>query len=457
MDVRASVLAKIKPAKQEEERVKAFVSQLQAVSKTVSGLDAVIVGSIGKFTWLAGDHDVDVFLMFDQTVAREELERLGLEYGKRIAQELGGKTDIKYAEHPYVHAVIKGFDVDIVPCYRIRHGEKIKSAVDRSPLHLQYVLDYMRPSLADEVRLLKQFCKGIGVYGSDAKHQGFSGYICELLVLQYGSFDKVIDAASAWRPPFTINVERHLGLNMNKFHGPLVIIDPVDADRNVAAVVSGDSFVRFVSSCKRYQKQQSVDFFFAKPKKPLTPKQTSDLVKRGTGFFAIEFKRPDVIDDTLYPQLRRALARFVSMLEYNEFRVVRAMEFAKKDPVMIFELEVCQLPSIKKMTGPPIFEEKHSAEFLGKYAKNFVYIQDNRWVADMPRKYITAEQMFVDFLKNKPEALVESGIPKYIAAAITKKKAVHGKAFWKLVKRNVPLSCHLAERYFVDYSNDFIS
>ena len=455
MDVKASVLAKIKPTKQEEERVKVFVNQLHSVAKTVSGLDAVIVGSIGKFTWLAGNHDVDIFLMFDQAVPREELERLGLEYGKRITQELGGKTKIKYAEHPYVHATIKGFSVDVVPCYRIRHGEKIKSAVDRSPLHLRYILDYMRPSLADEVRLLKQFCKGIGVYGSDAKHQGFSGYICELLVLQYGTFDKVIDAASAWRPPFTINQERHLGINITKFHGPLIIIDPVDPDRNVAAVVSGDTFVRFVSACKRYQKDQSVDFFFQKPKKPLSAKQLNALQKRETNFIALSFRRPDVIDDVLYPQLRRAVTRLVSMLEYNEFRVLRAMEFAEKNPVIVLELENWQLPAVKKMTGPPIFEEKHSGEFLGKYAKNFVYVSDNRWVADVPRKYRTAEQMLSDFFRRKQEEQIESGLPKHLAAA--KKTIISGKAFWSLVKRDKVLSSHLAERYFVDYSNDFIS
>src|SRR5687767_11249795 len=114
-NVKAEVLAKIRPSKEEVERVKSFVSQLQSVAKTVSGLDAVIVGSLGKMTWLAGDHDIDLFLMFEQTVSREELERLGLEYGKRIVEELGGKAKIKYAEHPYVHAIVRSFDVDIVP------------------------------------------------------------------------------------------------------------------------------------------------------------------------------------------------------------------------------------------------------------------------------------------------------------------------------------------------------
>ncbi len=457
MDIRAEVLKKIKPTQAEAEKIKQFVSQLQSVAKTVSGLDTVIVGSIGKFTWLAGDHDVDIFLMFDASVPREELERLGLEYGKRIVDELGGKCKIKYAEHPYVHAVIRGYDVDVVPCYRIKHGEKIKSAVDRSPLHLQYVLDFMKKESADEVRLLKQFCKGVGVYGSDAKHQGFSGYICELLVLNYSTFDAVLEAASHWRPPFTINIERHLGLTMSKFHGnPLIIIDPIDPERNVSSVVSSENFVKFVAACRRFKKKPSIEFFFPAPAKPLTPKQLSILQKRGTTFFALSFKKPDVIDDVLYPQLRRAAARLAQMLEHEEFHVVRAIEFGEGDPVLVFELEVAALPGIRRMIGPPVFEEKHSMEFLSKYAKHFTYVSDNKWMADIDRKYMTAEELLNSFLKTTPELLVENGIPSYVAASISKKKLISGKPFWSLVRGNKKLSQHLAEKYFEDYSGDFL-
>src|SRR3989338_8188035 len=283
MDIHSEVLKKIKPSHDEVERVKRFVGQLLSVSKTVSGLDAVIVGSIGKFTWLAGDHDIDLFMMLDSSVPREELERLGLEYGKRITEELSGKWKIKYAEHPYTNAVIRGFDVDIVPCYRIRYNEKIKSAVDRSPLHLQYVLDHVKPAMIDDVRLLKQFCKGIRVYGSDTKNQGFSGYICELLVLQYGSFEKVLEAASQWKPPFVINVERHLGVPLTRFKDqPFVIIDPIDAERNVAAALGAENFLRFISSAKSYKSKPALGFFFPTPPQALSPLQVKQLHARET-------------------------------------------------------------------------------------------------------------------------------------------------------------------------------
>ena len=95
--VLAGVLSKIKPSAKEEAKVKKFVSDVLRVAKTVSGLDVVVVGSIGKYTWLSGDHDVDVFIVFPKSAAREELEHKGLEYGRKIVEHLKGKSRVKYA------------------------------------------------------------------------------------------------------------------------------------------------------------------------------------------------------------------------------------------------------------------------------------------------------------------------------------------------------------------------
>ena len=179
------------------------------------------------------------------------------------------------------------------------------------------------------------------------------------------------------------------------------------------------------------------------------------LQKRETKFLALSMKRPDVIDDVLYPQLRRALARLTHLLEHHEFHVLRSFEFAEKDPILVFELEVWSLPAVKNMVGPPIFTEKHTAEFLSKYAKSFVYNHENQWVAETPRKHKTAVSLLSDFLNEKPPALVEKGIPKYIAASISKKVIEHHE-FWKLVKKDMALSDYIKKKYFVDYTKKFV-
>src|SRR3989344_5609947 len=230
MSIETRVLTRVKPSRKEEARLESFLEKLLAVAHRVSGLECIPCGSIGKGTWLSGDHDIDLFMLFPKETTRQELERRGLAFGQTIARQLRGKTVVKYAEHPYTQIIVNRYLVDVVPCYNIQKSESILSAVDRSPLHLAYVQETLVHK--DDARLLKQFCKGIGVYGSDARHEGFSGYICELLVVKYGSFHGGVGAASVWNPPVRVAlVEPSHAFQ----RAPLVGVDPVDATRHAAA------------------------------------------------------------------------------------------------------------------------------------------------------------------------------------------------------------------------------
>src|SRR3989338_8367049 len=100
MDI-SRILGQIVPSPEEEKEVREFVTNLMRISKTVSGLDSFVCGSIGKQTWLRGDHDIDLFMVFPDTTTKEELQERGLEYGKTIMKEMKGRHIIKYAEHPY--------------------------------------------------------------------------------------------------------------------------------------------------------------------------------------------------------------------------------------------------------------------------------------------------------------------------------------------------------------------
>ena len=441
------VLKRIKPSDEEEKEIKSFLRRLLQVSETISGYECVVCGSIGKLTWLRGDHDIDLFIMFDD-VPRKELEEKGLAFGKRIITEMGGKYVIKYAEHPYVHGIIGKYTVDVVPCYRISRGQAIKSAVDRSPLHLVYIVEHISEAQRDEARLLKQFCKGISVYGSDTRHRGFSGYICELLILQYKDFHSVLKSAKNWELPKAISLEDVI-VDAKK-HFPdqaLIVIDPVDSKRNAAANASAENLVKFILSAKRFLDKPDKSFFF-KESRPLSANELKMLAERKTKFLVVSFKRPDVIDDVLYPQLRRSLSRLRAVLEENDFSVVRSYEFSNGESILLFELASWHMPDIKKMIGPPIFSKKHSNEFLSKY-KN-AYLEENTWVAEKKREFLTPDMLLKNFLKKDVARLRDSGIPENIAVAIRSAKILEGNEFLKLVKKNKELSAFLREKYFTN-------
>ena len=441
-----SVLKGIKPSLQEGQEVAEFVKNLVGTAESITKKLCIVVGSIGKHTWLKGDHDIDLFIMFDASVERNVLEKDGLDFGKKITENLGGRHAIKYAEHPYVRTSLKRgstmYDIDIVPCYKIKKGETIKSAVDRSPLHLEHVLESLKPEQRDEVRLLKQFCKALGVYGSDAKRLGFSGYICELIVLEHDTLEGALAAAAKWNIPHTI------GKPIGKFGQPLVIADPTDRKRNAAANVSAENLIRFMHAARQFIAKPSADFFMPAKKELLTAAQIKALKARETKFAAVAMEKPDIIDDVLYPQMRRCLRRVGSMLRHNEFIALRQHEWAGNEMILFFELEIWSLPAVKRMQGPSVFSKKRSEEFLGNYKDAKTYIGHECWFAEKQRKFRDAPQLLKSLLRTGEKSLLEQGIPGSIAPLFRKARLLEHTEFWDYVKKNREFSAFLRSVYF---------
>lgn len=91
--VKKFVLSKVKPSPKEEESINSFISELLRTAGVVSKAQPIIVGSLGRGTWLKGDHDIDLFLMFEKGVSREGLEKMGMENAKEIVSQLKGKYE----------------------------------------------------------------------------------------------------------------------------------------------------------------------------------------------------------------------------------------------------------------------------------------------------------------------------------------------------------------------------
>ena len=242
----------------------------------------MLVGSAARGTWLAQDHDLDIFL----GVAPDGDLAAALEVARLVAVDY----EEKYAEHPYVHAWVDGFDVDLVPCYLVVDASCLKSAVDRTPFHTRYVSQRIA-GREDDVLLLKQFMKGIGVYGSELKVGGFSGYLAELLVLYYGSFRGVLQAASLWRPGTCIDLE---GQGKKAHDEPLIVVDPVDPNRNVAAALTLDKMLQFAAVSQTFLREPGLNFFFPKSLGPLSDEEIiAQMEVRGTKLILVEFPAPE--------------------------------------------------------------------------------------------------------------------------------------------------------------------
>jgi tRNA nucleotidyltransferase (CCA-adding enzyme) len=274
------VLNKLKPSKKEDKEMEDFTKKLIKINeKLAKNVKPIICGSVAKNTWLSKKNEIDLFLLFDSKLSKKELEKRGIDLAKKIVKALKGKYQIAFAEHPYLRSWIEKYQIDIVPAYSIENPEKIKSAVDRTPHHVRFVKKNLKNP--DEVRLLKQFCMANKCYGADVKTLGFSGYLCELLIIKYGSFMKLVRDAFKWRVDHVItfnNLSKEEAAK--KFKSPLIVIDPVDRNRNVGAAVSIEKFYTFVKSCKDFIENPKKDFFFPSETKPYSLAEVSKEIQK---------------------------------------------------------------------------------------------------------------------------------------------------------------------------------
>src|SRR5664280_2803117 len=169
--VTKQILEKITPKKEEYAKVEALSRELEqkiAVACRQEGVEAIVrvEGSIAKDTWLSENPDIDVFMRLPTSIPRKNLGDVGLKIAKKAAGN--AKQLERFAEHPYLQIFMDGYKVDIVPCYDAKPGEW-QSATDRTPYHTDFIRERLGKQLRGDVRLLKKFMQGIGVYGAEIK------------------------------------------------------------------------------------------------------------------------------------------------------------------------------------------------------------------------------------------------------------------------------------------------
>jgi tRNA nucleotidyltransferase (CCA-adding enzyme) len=367
-----------------EERAEAAIADLPIAA------DTTLVGSTARGTWLAGDRDIDLFVRFPPDLDRTDLERYGLEVGYAVLPD--GHEE--FAEHPYVKGEIRGFEVDCVPCYAVESATEIRSAVDRTPFHTAYLEGRIDP-FADDVRVAKAFLSAIGAYGSDLRTKGFSGFLTELLVLEHGGFRPFLEAAAEWIPPIRLDPADH---GERSFEDPLVVVDPTDPERNVAAVCSPGNVARLVHHARELLADPRPERFEQREPDPLSAADVRARVEdRGTAPVAVRFDAPDVVDDQLYPQLEKSLDGIEGALDRAGFSPLRSTCFAHEDAVLFVECAVGRLSAVSRHEGPPVGVREHAEGFYGAYRNEDVtgpFIDESgRYVVERDRDVRTPVEL----------------------------------------------------------------
>ncbi|MEM0466120.1 MAG: CCA tRNA nucleotidyltransferase [Candidatus Thermoplasmatota archaeon] len=402
--IEKQVLKKIIPTKKERKELFKTITVLittinRELKKRKIPATVELVGSTAKDTFLKNNLDIDAFIVFPRSTPREHLEKQGLLIGKKILN----KQEECYAEHPYVRGYFRGFKTEIVPCYQIETATQKLSAVDRTPLHTKYIQQHLKEHQKNQVRLLKQFLKGIGCYGAEAEIEGFSGYLCELLILKYGTFYNLIQHAQHW------DYGEYLTLTADKtasFDTPLIFIDPIDPTRNVASAVSTEKFNLYKKACIEYLKQPKTTFFFPKPIKPWSKQQIYNTIKN-KNYLVLQLEKPKIIPENLYPQIRKALRSITELCERYNFHILDSTFFIDtKSIYLILQPQQEILSETVIHEGPPLQLTHHANDFRKKWQDNpntikKPYIQNNKLYVEIKREYITLKQLIHEQLKKQ--------------------------------------------------------
>ena len=395
--------------KLEEEKTKVAKLAFNLVRKQVAKYSQItgveFGGSYVKGTWLPEKADIDIFIKFQKSTPDKKFVEISKKIGFDSMKKF--KPYVRYSEHPYVEAKIKETKVNVVPCYDVVRGQW-QSAADRSPFHTKFMLESLTGVMKNEVRLLKNFLSNNRIYGSEIAKQGISGYVTEVLILHYGSFQDVIRAISK------LKKNQIIGKPTKTFDTSVIIIDPIDSNRNLGAAISNENLGKFVLASRAFIKKPSLAFFSVKNKQKIFKNNLDNSV-------VVKFNYKQRSPDIIWGQVKKAASSLAMQLEIEGFQVYRYSGIADEinQAYLIFLLSSLTIEESFIREGPDYFYEAESDTFIAKNSKNtMMWISPKRKILSLQKRRENDVRLFLkDLLKNR---LNKSGIPKGLKSDIKK-------------------------------------
>src|SRR3989344_6793717 len=132
MKDRDLILKKIKPSRIEEISLMFRVNRfLKRLNKNLWDAEAILGGSVAKGTFLKGQHDVDIFVLYKNDKDISNKLESSLRIFKNIERVKGSRD--------YFQARVYGLNFEIVPVLKIKTVKEAKNITDISPLHVDWV------------------------------------------------------------------------------------------------------------------------------------------------------------------------------------------------------------------------------------------------------------------------------------------------------------------------------
>lgn len=388
------ILNEIKPKEEQESFVKKETSSfLKSLNKKLKNAKAVVGGSFEKNTWVAGNYDVDIFVKFYYDKYKN------IDISKELEKSLKGvkKTKI-HGSRDYFQIKHGKFNFEVVPVLNIKDYKQAMNVTDISPLHSMFINNNSSKKIQDEIRIAKQFLRSNELYGAESHIRGFSGYLIELLIIYYKGFENFIKNASKWKEQEIIDIKKHyksktdllLSLNASKL-GPLIVIDPMQKNRNVGAALSMEKYDLIKNIARKYMKKPSMDYFkikefdIAKYKNSI---MIEIIPKKG---------KADIIGSKIY-----------KLFEIMKFRIDEegftlnnsGWHYDKKTYLWFIPKEM-EIDKLKKHYGPFIEDYENIRKFKLKWQGYKLYEEKKKSYVIIERKFYRINDLISILIKDK--------------------------------------------------------
>ncbi len=399
MEILNKILEEIKPTKEYQlsvlTRAKNIIDKL---NKNLKDAKAVLGGSGAKGTWIE-TFDADIFVKYNYNKYKDKSEDLS-EILEKVMKRTFIDFDRIHGSRDYFQINVDDFTFEIVPILDIKKAEQAKNITDVSPLHTKWVLKHKK--YREQVRLTKKFCKAQKVYGAESHIKGFSGYVCEILTIYYGSFIELIKNAAKWKEKQIIDVEGYykgkdvfMILNKSKLVAPLIVIDPVQADRNAAAALSFENFDKFRDACKKFIRKPSKDMF--KENKISIEKIKEE--NKDKKVIVIEAELLEGKKDIAGCKIIKIFEYMLKKITQKGFKIFDFGINFNGTALFYFVLDNMELTKEEEIEGPPIELKDHVKEFKKKHKQTS--IKNDKIYALEKREYTKPEKLIKDLLQEK--------------------------------------------------------
>lgn len=235
--------------------------------------------------------------------------------------------------------------------------------------------------------------------------------LVETLILHYRSFLETLKQASTWKLGISLDIEKPAAgqdLRAREFGSPLIVIDPVDPNRNLAAAIRDDKLWGFVGASRELLKNPGIWYFFPPKSKPKTKAQFSKLLDgQNRDIVAMSFEHPRMVPDVLWGQLLKIENSIMELMTRQDFHPVRSTVWSDeaRSSAILVELDTSILPEVQLREGPPVSKMDDSQGFLDRHLNasdtlRGPWIEADRWAVDKKRRILSVNQLITVALKD---------------------------------------------------------